>query len=377
MKKQTRLSITLILCTLALLLSSCGKQAHVHEYSDWQTILEATCTANGAQKRKCKTCSNTETSPIQPKGHQFGEWVQTTEYDYHACSVCGFREFQYIQHTGNAGSNAQPSTPIIMGDYPNFDMFLQDCKETKSGIFYNGTHTSFRANLSDGMYSCDNYVIRIPFHINNVEFIGSLTGDPFQNVKIIIEDRTTPINITFKDILIESNDIILESRSRNIDVNINTMGEKCSFIVTSAASGSSGKNKDSVTEEAGHGENGANGKSAMFINGHCIFTCSAQNTVIKGGDGGNGGNGGTIIGGLMFGAGGNGGNGGNGANAIQGENLADVYVIGNKVVTITGGLGGNGGKGGVGKGFDSIAPNGATGANGTNGVSGCKDFVYQ
>lgn len=74
--------ITLALIAMVLSFASCG---HKHEWSEWITATEATCTVPGIQTRTCE-CGETETSPIAAKGHTPGAEATCTEAQI--CTVC-------------------------------------------------------------------------------------------------------------------------------------------------------------------------------------------------------------------------------------------------------------------------------------------------
>ena len=44
---------------------------HVHEFGEWTTIIEPTCTTEGERMRVCEGCSATETETIDALGHDF------------------------------------------------------------------------------------------------------------------------------------------------------------------------------------------------------------------------------------------------------------------------------------------------------------------
>lgn len=56
-----------------------------HDYSDWETSVNATCTENGKETRTCKSCGLVQTNPIYATGHQ-GTWNTTLEP---TCSATG------------------------------------------------------------------------------------------------------------------------------------------------------------------------------------------------------------------------------------------------------------------------------------------------
>ena len=65
-----------------------------HNFGEWTTIKETTCTADGEQVRKCSTCGEMETRVIPATGHQYVETIvepTCTEDGYaeHVCSICG------------------------------------------------------------------------------------------------------------------------------------------------------------------------------------------------------------------------------------------------------------------------------------------------
>ena len=51
---------------------------HKHEYGEWTTTKEATCTEDGEQQRTCKGCGDVQTKVIKA-AHQWGEWTTTKE----------------------------------------------------------------------------------------------------------------------------------------------------------------------------------------------------------------------------------------------------------------------------------------------------------
>ena len=59
------ITILYILILSALALASCE---HTHEFGDWETITEATCSETGIKKRTCE-CGEAETSEITKKSH--------------------------------------------------------------------------------------------------------------------------------------------------------------------------------------------------------------------------------------------------------------------------------------------------------------------
>ena len=74
-----------------------------HEWSDWTTTQDATCTSNGTMVRKCTICEASEGKDIPALGHAFGGWQVTVQptctsegQQTSTCSRCGAQETQSI-----------------------------------------------------------------------------------------------------------------------------------------------------------------------------------------------------------------------------------------------------------------------------------------
>ena len=68
MKKN--ISILLLIC-ITISLVSC---VHEHQWSEWQTSKNPTCTEDGCNTRVCDDCGETQTITIPAPGHSFGKW---------------------------------------------------------------------------------------------------------------------------------------------------------------------------------------------------------------------------------------------------------------------------------------------------------------
>jgi len=65
-----------------------------HNYSQWKTILEATCTTDGRMERSC-TCGSIEYQAVASTGHNWSNWIQTTAAttqtdgeEIRSCNLC-------------------------------------------------------------------------------------------------------------------------------------------------------------------------------------------------------------------------------------------------------------------------------------------------
>lgn len=89
MKRVLLVLFALMLC--AITFASCG---HEHEFGEWKTVKDASCTETGLQERVCK-CGEKETKELPLLSHIKGEWVVDVEATcteegtkHQICSVC-------------------------------------------------------------------------------------------------------------------------------------------------------------------------------------------------------------------------------------------------------------------------------------------------
>ena len=80
--------IAVILC--ALLFVACD-EGHTHEFGEWTTTTNSTCTAEGEEKRTC-ACGESESRPVEKIAHDYGEAnlqiVDGVAYDVAKCVNC-------------------------------------------------------------------------------------------------------------------------------------------------------------------------------------------------------------------------------------------------------------------------------------------------
>ena len=77
-----------------------------HEWSDWQTVNDSTCEAEGTKQRTCSVCGETEEDVIEKKEHSYESSVIAPTciadgYTLHKCKDCG-EEYKdsYVSSTG-------------------------------------------------------------------------------------------------------------------------------------------------------------------------------------------------------------------------------------------------------------------------------------
>lgn len=86
-----------ILCLVLafiLVFSSCAKE-HIHEFEDWATVRNPSCTESGLKERYC-SCGEKQESEIPSEGHSSGDWItdigNTCSEDgkrHKECKTCG------------------------------------------------------------------------------------------------------------------------------------------------------------------------------------------------------------------------------------------------------------------------------------------------
>lgn len=81
---------------------------HVHNYSDWKTVVTATCVKDGSEKREC-SCGDKETRTIKALGHQWDEGKETKAatcttngVKTYTCSSCSLTRTEEIKATGHS-----------------------------------------------------------------------------------------------------------------------------------------------------------------------------------------------------------------------------------------------------------------------------------
>ena len=69
-----------LLCTLAFCGCSVLGEIHiVHDFGEWETVIEPTCTEPGKQESKCSGCDKIKTQVIDALGHDCVQWTVTIE----------------------------------------------------------------------------------------------------------------------------------------------------------------------------------------------------------------------------------------------------------------------------------------------------------
>lgn len=73
--------------------TECGaKEKHIHEFGEWVTKTEPTCTENGENERTCSTCGETEIEATDAKDHEMIDGI---------CTTCGEEYTDGLEFTSN------------------------------------------------------------------------------------------------------------------------------------------------------------------------------------------------------------------------------------------------------------------------------------
>jgi len=109
---------------LALLLFSCEKAPCEHEFGEWETVKEATCSEEGLQRRVCLLCTYSEENAVKRKEHEIvsGPFIEPRctadglvpgKY----CAICGFvaEEQKIIPARGHVPEPLDASEPTCTG----------------------------------------------------------------------------------------------------------------------------------------------------------------------------------------------------------------------------------------------------------------------
>ena len=74
-----------------------------HDWNDWETTVPATCTSSGSREHSCALCGETESEVIPMTGHDWSDWTTTraascrqTGLKERTCSLCGERETETL-----------------------------------------------------------------------------------------------------------------------------------------------------------------------------------------------------------------------------------------------------------------------------------------
>ena len=95
-----------------------------HDFGDWTETTAPGCTTAGVETRECARCHTTETRPVDALGHSFGDWTQTTPptcttagEETRECARCHTTETRPVDALGHEfGDWTQTTAPTCTTD---------------------------------------------------------------------------------------------------------------------------------------------------------------------------------------------------------------------------------------------------------------------
>lgn len=115
-----------------------------HQWWDWETVKEPTCTEDGLEKRECGIAvdyneDHTETRVIPKLGHDWGEWSVTKASSctadgeqVHTCKRCGVSETQTIPKLGHDWGEWREVKPATCTEDGKEERVCKRCGATES-----------------------------------------------------------------------------------------------------------------------------------------------------------------------------------------------------------------------------------------------------
>ncbi len=197
--------LSLLLFVSLFSFSSCSSESeHIHNYSEWETTKNATCTDDGEASRFC-SCGDTQIKNIASKGH---DWKNATCESAKTCKVCKIIEGEALGHyyigleCVRCGNENQPNVSVEI-----------ECPETLAYYYgYSGENQS----------KCTITNISYQFNNANIGFSLDITYDITKTYDVDGAFGNTPIR--FKYILYGSDGSIAVSGD-DFDYNI-VVGQK-------------------------------------------------------------------------------------------------------------------------------------------------------
>lgn len=337
-----------------------------------------TCSSYGyTEYQRCRDCWENITERVQidklPHTWTEQEGVEPTcsSYGYTdgiQCSVCntwqsGHEQIDRLPHTPINAERAEPTcteTGIEAGTIcsicsatvegretiralgHNFSRITNICERCPEKEYYEiDTYELFAKGYGDlsgaviylNKFILDSdtnsYVITLGQEQDYLRLVGD--SNKTYNLRIVVKDRETRIDIDFVNVNLSNKNPIIYSESDSF-IDLGLYGDKCSLVCSKNNTGASG-------------ERGADGSSAICVNGELQISLHTNEAIVSGGDGGNGGNGSNMWGGN----GKDGGDGGDGASAIIADSVTVALYNGvsRDSIVFSGGCGGSGGEGGT------------------------------
>ena len=358
--------------------------------------------------------AKTNTQTLQTSTTYIQQMIQTTStthimdhtdpHGIYRDAIYAVKRIYFIVETTRNNNELISVEPIVV-----IQSFKKDLTFCEQGIFDNAPVETL--DLEDGFYrylpiplldpgilllnfSAVNppRTINIGSEITQAKLIGQYPAVTFNNTRIVIANRTTPLAIYLENFgMVAPSGIVGLTSENDADLSIYLFGRN--RIV--GGIGTNGGNASAPSQlsngsRASAGSAGVSGAIGINVKGLLNIDSSAGSLTVFGGNGGRGGNGASYVGTENNWNGQNhGGHGGTGGAGGVGISARGLNIVGGGNLLIAGGNGDRGGNGGVGRGrrwggsnVGSIpragdGGNGGTGGNGGIGVNAQNRFSVE
>ena len=161
MKKKLLFIAILILISI-FSLSACSEPAEcAHEFSEWETVVEATCISDGSKKHTCQKCGFIELEKIDAASHSYGEWIPGTDATCDTNGVLGHYECQTCGKYFDESKNLLQSL-IVLGSHQLGEWKLYGNAANgycEDNIFYATCSQCDEVKFKSGEYSDHNFTV--------------------------------------------------------------------------------------------------------------------------------------------------------------------------------------------------------------------------
>jgi len=94
-----KIGLFIVTMLLFFFVSACGNTCD-HEWSEWKTLKNPTCSSNGEKEHYCLKCEKVASATIEKLEHSFGAaYAKNEQGHYRFCEICGYEE-AHEDHTG-------------------------------------------------------------------------------------------------------------------------------------------------------------------------------------------------------------------------------------------------------------------------------------
>ena len=122
----------------------------LHDYGEWNTVKEATCTTEGQKQRTCKVCNHvdTQTIPIDPNAHNWGDWTVDVAP---TCTAAGQKSHHCTRCNAITDVTVLPATGHHWKDNGDGTHTCPDCGATEGQPVNTNSALELRVVDAEGM----------------------------------------------------------------------------------------------------------------------------------------------------------------------------------------------------------------------------------